>query len=205
MYPVAVAMAALAMYAGIVSGRLGLTVAVSVGLLLVGAGSCLWGLLVSYRYPRLAALAIGGWTVAVVLMSGALFATLTWLGVLIANSAPDKAPTSTKTIAAIAGVLVTALIAIVVDRKTDILASGLSRRFLCPRLTAKFPAQPTGPQQAVDTYRNVRDACSGQASANWGISARTALFRSVKASVDQGAYAGGRAWHEPTDPVSPNT
>jgi hypothetical protein len=203
MYPVSVALTALAMYAGVVSGRLGLTIVISVALLLIGAATCVWGLRVSYRSPRLAGLAIGGWTVAVVLLSGAIFATLTWLGILIVNSAPDKAPTSTKTVAAIAGALVTALVAIVVDRRADILASGLSRRLLCPRLTKLFPAQPTGPQEGVDAYRNVREACFGQAATDWGISARIALFRSVKTAFDQGAYEGGAAWHEPTEPVSP--
>lgn len=200
MYAICVPLVALAMYSGAVSGRADLTIVVSAILVVLGIVAAVSGLLLNYRRPRLASLAIGGWTASVVLVSSAVFAALTWLGVRITNSSPDTAPVATQTVAAIAAAVVAAVIALLVQRNTDILAGSVARRFLRRRFYKLFPAQPLGPPVGIDAYRAVRDACDSATSNNWGIRERIALFKTIKPAIDAGAYEGGSSWRLPKVP-----
>src|SRR5215831_17809369 len=128
MFKVAVAILAVVLYLPAISGHIVWTIIGSAIVIIIGLAYCWWGLSLNYRYPRHASFAIGGWTIAwivilaivsviaawgVVHIASASPATVTNAGPATASTkaSPATASTSVKTLAALGTAAVSAVLA----------------------------------------------------------------------------------------------
>lgn len=200
MFKVMVPIAAVLLYVPVFFGHLVPTIIGAVTVFILGLASCGVGLAVNYRSPRLAAFAIGGWTVAWIVVLAAVCVGAAWAGVRIKDASPATANASTKLFAALGAAALAAIIAWLLDGRPMLTGGGIAKRCLKNRFAAWFPSQPQTPERGIEAYRAVSHAFVTAQPKEWSRQFRSTLFQKVKAAMDVGGYFGGSAWKDAEPP-----
>jgi hypothetical protein len=200
MFKMMVAIAALLLYVPVFFGHIVLTVIGSVAVVIFGLLPCCLGLAINYRRPRLAALAIGGWTVACIVALAGVCVVAAWLGLRIKDASPATASGSVKMVAALGATALAALVAWLLDGRPLLTGGGMAKWRLQNQFTAWFPSQPQAPQEGIAASQAVSLAFFQTEPKAWGFRFRSTLFQTVKAAMDVNGYCGGSAWKEAEPP-----
>lgn len=188
--------AAVILYIPVFYGHLEPTIIGSVVIVTLGVISCCLGLTVNYRRPRLAAFAIGGWTVASIVVLASACVVAAWLGVWIKDASPGTASGPVKIVAALAAAALATLLGWLLDNRPMLTGGGIAKGLLQKQLKAWFPSQPQAPREAIVASEAVSDALFRTDAKEWGLQFRYNLFQTVKAAIDVGGYKDGPAWRD---------
>lgn len=193
---------AVALYVPVILGHIVLTIIGCAAVITIGFVCSWWGLWANYRHPRYASVAIGGWTIALIVLLAIACVVAAWGVVHISDASPETASTTVKTFAALATAAVSAGLAWLFDRQSQWRGGGFAKWRLKKKFTNFFPAQPQAPPEGVRAWQDVDYAFFRARKGDWGFGFRYDLFRTVKAAVDVGGYSGGRAWKDAEPPAS---
>jgi hypothetical protein len=194
MYKLVVAIAALLLYVPAFFGHIVLTVVGSLAVVILGLLSCCLGLAVNYHRPRLAAFAIGGWTLAWIVVLAGVCVVLAWLGIRVKDASPATASGSVKLGAALAAAVLAALLAWLLDGRPLLTGGGVAKWRLQTQFTTWFPSQPQAPKEGIAAWQVVSRGFFETEPKAWGFRFRSILFQTVKAAMDVQGYSGGSAW-----------
>lgn len=202
MVKLAVPILAVVLYVPVILGHIVFTIIGCAAVVAIGSVCSCLGLWVNYRHPRRASAAIGGWTIALIVLLAIACVGAAWGGVHISDASPVTASTTVKTLAALATAAVAVGLAWILDWQSKWKGGGLAKRCLKKKFTNLFPAQPQAPPEGVSAWRVVDYAFFRAGKSDWGYGFRRDLFRAVKAAVDADGYSGGRAWKDAAPPAS---
>ncbi|MGV0796892.1 hypothetical protein ABQF26_07990 [Mycolicibacterium elephantis] len=200
MFKVMVPIAALFLYIPIFFGYVVSAIMVSMAVVFLGLVLFCLGLAINYRCPRLAALAIGGWTIAWIVVLAAVSAGAARLVVSIEDASPATANASVKTFAVIGAAALTAVLGWLLGGRFMLTGGGIAKRCLRKQYTTWFPSHPQAPEQGIVAWQEVSHAFFTAKPADWRPQFRSNLFRVVKAARDVNGYFGGSAWREAEPP-----